>query len=63
MTGSVGSLTIADQSHGFNWSFLLQVSVGTITPADQVVGLTGQEATVSVGIPFIKAYADIDTGK
>ena len=27
-----------------------------------MVGLTGQEATVSVGVPFIKAYADIDTG-
>ena len=26
------------------------------------MGLTGQSATVSVGVPFIKAYADIDTG-
>ena len=61
MTGSVGSLTIADQVMGLT-GVSTTASVGTITPADQVVGLTGQEATVSVGVPFIKAYADIDTG-
>ena len=37
-------------------------SLGSIIPADQVMGLTGQEATVSVGAVNVKAYADIDTG-
>ena len=37
-------------------------SVGSLTVADQVVGLTGLSMTMSIGTPFIKAYADIDTG-
>jgi hypothetical protein len=36
--------------------------VGTVDPKDQVMGLTGQSATVSVGAVNVLAYANIDTG-
>jgi hypothetical protein len=37
-------------------------SVGAITPADIVQGLTTDQITSSVGIIGIQAYANIDTG-
>ena len=36
-------------------------SVGSLSPAD-IVGLTGQLATTSVGEIGIQAYQDVDTG-
>ena len=37
-------------------------NVGTIDPADQVMGLTGQSVTSTLGELFILAYEDVDTG-
>jgi hypothetical protein len=37
-------------------------SIGSVTVKDQVVGLTGLEATVSLTNPFIIHYQDVDTG-
>ena len=37
-------------------------SVGSIDPADQVVGLTGLSITSSITEPFIIHYQDVDTG-
>jgi hypothetical protein len=37
-------------------------NVGSVTVADQVVGLTGFTITTTVGTPFIIHYQDVDTG-
>ena len=47
LTGSTGSLTIADVMGLTGVS--ATASVGTVDPKDQVMGLTGQSATVGVG--------------
>ena len=37
-------------------------SVGSVTVADQVVGLQGLEITTTLSSPFILHYEDVDTG-
>ena len=37
-------------------------SVGAITPKEQVMGLTGLSATITLTPPFTIYYGDVDTG-
>ena len=37
-------------------------AVGAITPTEQVMGLTGLSATISLTPPFTIYYGDVDTG-
>jgi len=67
VTGSLGSVTVADMSIGLS-GLAITGNVGSISPTEMVMGLTGISATASVADMTtssgggIIAYADIDTG-
>jgi len=59
--GANGSTNIVN-SVPSRFVFELSTNTGSVTVKDQVVGLTGLEATVSLTNPFIIHYQDVDTG-
>ena len=56
------TLAVSDGSTGAALANRVIEFTGAITPADQVMGLTGQSATITLGNLGIQHYQDVDTG-